>query len=196
MLDVNGESCIIQSNGVMKMKEQLFKWKESIDQLIEHRHFEQYTSIQKQAIPQILKGRDVIGISATGTGKSHAFILPDSFTNMHQTAMILAYVNGKDNPDRRPWHMREIQDYPENRLDVRMDEHGNITYIQNSRFARYYAPTRADRAAELEELKERLELLEIDEPADLYSEEYDDWEEEKQCLLNEIEDLEKELEET
>lgn len=92
--------------------------------------------------------------------------------------------------------MREIQDYPENRLDVRMDEHGNITYIQNSRFARYYAPTRADREAELEELKERLELLEIDEPADLYSEEYDDWEEEKQCLLNEIEDLEKELEET
>ncbi len=58
------------------MKEQLFKWKDEINQLIEAKRFEEYTPIQKQAIPYIMKGRDLIGISATGTGKSHAFILP------------------------------------------------------------------------------------------------------------------------
>ena len=34
------------------------------------------TPIQQQAIPVILKGRDVLGIAQTGTGKTGAFILP------------------------------------------------------------------------------------------------------------------------
>ncbi len=34
------------------------------------------TSIQEQAIPQVLAGRDLIGASQTGTGKSAAFALP------------------------------------------------------------------------------------------------------------------------
>ncbi|MDF1514370.1 MAG: DEAD/DEAH box helicase, partial [Anaerolineae bacterium] len=34
------------------------------------------TPIQEQAIPVILKGRDVLGIAQTGTGKTGAFILP------------------------------------------------------------------------------------------------------------------------
>ncbi len=89
--------------------------------------------------------------------------------------------------------MAQIPDYPENRLDIRVDEKGNVTYEQNAVFAKYYAPTRADREAELEELKDRLELLEIDEPVDLYSEEHDDWEEERRRLEEEIDDLEKEL---
>ena len=38
-----------------------------------------------------------------------------------------------------------------------------------------------------------LELLEIDEPVDLYSDEHDDWEEERRRLEDEIDDLEDEL---
>jgi len=38
--------------------------------------FEQATPIQEQAIPEILKGRDIIGCAQTGTGKTAAFILP------------------------------------------------------------------------------------------------------------------------
>ena len=38
--------------------------------------YEQPTPIQAQAIPQILKGRDVVGIAQTGTGKTAAFTLP------------------------------------------------------------------------------------------------------------------------
>jgi ATP-dependent RNA helicase RhlE len=38
--------------------------------------FEHPTPIQAQAVPHALAGRDVIGIAATGTGKTAAFLLP------------------------------------------------------------------------------------------------------------------------
>ena len=91
--------------------------------------------------------------------------------------------------------MNELPNYPENRLDIRVDEQGNVTYEQNALFAKYYAPTREEKETELEELRERLELLEIDEPADLYSDEHDDWEEERRDLEEEIDELEEEIEE-
>ena len=34
------------------------------------------TPIQQQAIPQVLEGRDVMGLAQTGTGKTAAFMLP------------------------------------------------------------------------------------------------------------------------
>lgn len=38
--------------------------------------FETPTPIQEQAIPQVLAGRDVLGLAQTGTGKTAAFMLP------------------------------------------------------------------------------------------------------------------------
>ncbi|MGN1399601.1 MAG: DEAD/DEAH box helicase [Erysipelotrichaceae bacterium] len=52
------------------------EFKDEINQLIEFKHFKEFTPIQQQAIPLILAKKDVIGISETGSGKSHAFILP------------------------------------------------------------------------------------------------------------------------
>ena len=89
--------------------------------------------------------------------------------------------------------MNEIPNYPENRLDIRVDENGNITYQQNPVFAHYYAPTREEKEEELEALKDRLVLLDINEPDDFFSDAHDDWEEERRRLEDEIEDLEEEI---
>lgn len=39
-------------------------------------HFEECTPIQEKCIPEILEGRDVMGIAQTGTGKTAAYLLP------------------------------------------------------------------------------------------------------------------------
>src|ERR1043166_1536921 len=38
--------------------------------------YSQATPIQRQAIPTVLTGRDLLGIAQTGTGKTAAFMLP------------------------------------------------------------------------------------------------------------------------
>jgi ATP-dependent RNA helicase RhlE len=38
--------------------------------------YETPTPIQTRAIPQIIKGRDLMGLAQTGTGKTAAFVLP------------------------------------------------------------------------------------------------------------------------
>lgn len=39
-------------------------------------HFDEMTPIQEKCIPQILDGKDLIGIAQTGTGKTAAYLLP------------------------------------------------------------------------------------------------------------------------
>lgn len=39
-------------------------------------HFETCTPIQEKCIPEILKGRDLLGVAQTGTGKTAAYLLP------------------------------------------------------------------------------------------------------------------------
>ena len=43
---------------------------------IEERGFDKPTDIQERVIPATLKGTSIIGQSQTGTGKTHAFLLP------------------------------------------------------------------------------------------------------------------------
>jgi ATP-dependent RNA helicase RhlE len=38
--------------------------------------YETPTPIQARAIPQVCRGRDVMGLAQTGTGKTAAFVLP------------------------------------------------------------------------------------------------------------------------
>jgi superfamily II DNA/RNA helicase len=49
---------------------------ESITRALIEERYETPTPIQAQTIPQVLSGRDVVGIAQTGTGKTAAFALP------------------------------------------------------------------------------------------------------------------------
>lgn len=62
------------------------------DQLLEaigYMGFENATPIQEQAIPEIIKGKDIIGCAQTGTGKTAAFVLPilNKLSNREENAI-------------------------------------------------------------------------------------------------------------
>ena len=86
--------------------------------------------------------------------------------------------------------MTELRKYPENRLDIRMDENGHMTFEQNAEFKKYYMPTREELEEELEELEDQMAVLELDEPEDILSFEHDEWEDAKNDLMERIRDVE------
>lgn len=53
-----------------------YNFRETTKNFIQREGFEEPTPIQQKVIPLACKGRDIIGISATGTGKTHAFLIP------------------------------------------------------------------------------------------------------------------------
>ncbi len=53
-----------------------FGFNEKILSAIDKLGFTEPTPIQKQAIPQIMEGHDILGLAQTGTGKTAAFALP------------------------------------------------------------------------------------------------------------------------
>ena len=90
--------------------------------------------------------------------------------------------------------MDDRRKYPENRLDIRVDENGQISYEENAVFAKYYAPTREELEEELEELQNQLDLLNLDEPADILSLAHDEWEDAVTNLEDRIREIEEEIE--
>ena len=53
-----------------------FNLKDTTMAFIEKNHFTQPTPIQEQVIPSALRGKDIIGLSSTGSGKTHAYLIP------------------------------------------------------------------------------------------------------------------------
>jgi ATP-dependent RNA helicase RhlE len=47
-----------------------------LGQMISTMGFEEPTPIQRRAVPEIMQGRDIIGLAQTGTGKTIAFLIP------------------------------------------------------------------------------------------------------------------------
>lgn len=61
--------------------------------ILDRKKFTNPTPIQDQAIPHLMKGKDLIGIANTGTGKTAAFLLPlihQNLNNRKKKALILA----------------------------------------------------------------------------------------------------------
>lgn len=53
-----------------------FQLEDELIEAVKNLNFNQPTEIQRRVIPKIKKGSNIIGQSQTGTGKSHAFLLP------------------------------------------------------------------------------------------------------------------------
>ena len=67
---------LIQIVKELSMSFENYKFKEFINQTINDLGFLVPTDIQKKVIPKILLGNSIIGKSETGSGKTHAFLLP------------------------------------------------------------------------------------------------------------------------
>lgn len=77
------------------MKFSDFNFDDHLNQGLEAIGFEKPTAIQEQAIPHILKNKDIIGCAQTGTGKTAAFLLPvieDILRNGHDGLVALIIV--------------------------------------------------------------------------------------------------------
>ncbi|MGT2888221.1 DEAD/DEAH box helicase [Streptococcus didelphis] len=53
-----------------------YNFKHYIQQALEEIHFQEPTEVQKKLIPLVNSGRDLVGESKTGSGKTHTFLLP------------------------------------------------------------------------------------------------------------------------
>ena len=58
------------------MKFTEFKFKEYIQEALRDLNFVEATTVQEKLIPVVLSGRDLVGESKTGSGKTHTFLLP------------------------------------------------------------------------------------------------------------------------
>ena len=78
---------------IAKYKFNDFEITDEIKKNIAKKGFKSPSPIQDQIIPQILKGRDVIGLASTGTGKTAAFLIPlinKVFKNPMEKVLIMA----------------------------------------------------------------------------------------------------------
>ena len=58
------------------MKFTEFKFKDYIQEALKDLNFVEATEVQEKLIPVVLAGRDLVGESKTGSGKTHTFLLP------------------------------------------------------------------------------------------------------------------------
>ncbi|KXT86088.1 ATP-dependent RNA helicase YqfR [Streptococcus sp. DD11] len=58
------------------MKFTEFEFKDYIQEALRELNFVQATEVQEKLIPVVLSGRDLVGESKTGSGKTHTFLLP------------------------------------------------------------------------------------------------------------------------
>ena len=53
-----------------------FKLKDTTFEFIKVNGFNNPSKVQEKVIPKVLEGKDIIGLSATGSGKTHSYLIP------------------------------------------------------------------------------------------------------------------------
>ena len=84
---------------------------EPVQRAVQARNHITPTPIQAQAIPKLLKGRDMLGIAQTGTGKTAAFVLP-----------ILSRMAHNPPPKRGRRHIRSLILAPTRELAIQIGD--------------------------------------------------------------------------
>ena len=103
---------------------------EPILKALHHEGYEKPTPIQQQAIPILLRGKDLLGCAQTGTGKTAAFAIPI----LQHLYLDLQRHNGKER--RGPRVIRALIVAPTRELAIQIDEsitaYGRHTGIKNT----------------------------------------------------------------
>ncbi len=71
-----------------------FQFKNYIAEALEELKFTTPTEVQEKLIPIVLAGRDLVGESKTGSGKTHTFLLP-IFQQLDETSDSVHAVGGE-----------------------------------------------------------------------------------------------------
>ncbi len=89
---------------------------------LEGMNFQSFTEIQKKIIPDALKGRDVIGVSETGSGKTHAFLLPifDALLANERRVQALILAPTRELAEQILKMARELAKYTSEKIDIRI----------------------------------------------------------------------------
>lgn len=74
--NINISNPVVKTEYVVQNTFANFRIDDRLKKNIAYRNYKNPTPIQDQAIPEILRGNDLIGIANTGTGKTLAFLIP------------------------------------------------------------------------------------------------------------------------
>lgn len=89
---------------------------------LEGMNFQSFTEIQKKTLPAALKGRDILGVSETGSGKTHAFLLPvfDRLDEDEQEVQSVIVSPTRELADQLHRFASELASYTTAPIDIRL----------------------------------------------------------------------------
>ena len=99
-----------------------YNFKEYINKGLESISFYKPTEIQEEVIPLVLDGNNIVGKSQTGTGKTHAFILPilQKLDEQEKTVQAVVIVPTRELGKQIYDEFLKITKFSENEIDIRL----------------------------------------------------------------------------
>jgi ATP-dependent RNA helicase CshB len=95
--------------------------KKYIEKAVKKLGFTQYTEIQEKVIPKARKGNDIIGCSQTGSGKTHAFLIPifEKLDLENKDVQVVICAPTRELASQIHEFAKELAYYSETRIDIR-----------------------------------------------------------------------------